>query len=148
VDASGFQGVLAPAGTPPEAVAKLSDALNKALAQPEVRERFAAAGLDVASSSPAEFAAFIRSEIAKWGPRGERSQHQIGLTRGSASQPASGGRVLCEPSQKGCDLVRLQPQSHTFCASLMVNLTGLNSVSLCDPSQKGWRRERPQRHHQ
>ena len=67
VDASGFQGVLAPAGTPPEAVAKLSDALNKALAQPEVRERFAAAGLDVASSSPAEFAAFIRSEIAKWG---------------------------------------------------------------------------------
>ena len=66
VDASGFQGVLAPAGTPPEAVAKLSDALNKALAQPEVRERFAAAGLDVASSSPAEFAAFIRSEIAKW----------------------------------------------------------------------------------
>ena len=67
VDASGFQGVLAPAGTPPEAVAKLSDALNKALAQPEVRERFAAAGLEVASSSPAEFAAFIRSEIAKWG---------------------------------------------------------------------------------
>jgi tripartite-type tricarboxylate transporter receptor subunit TctC len=42
VDASGFQGVLAPAGTPPAAVAKLSDALNKALAQPEVRERFAA----------------------------------------------------------------------------------------------------------
>src|SRR5262245_19664017 len=67
VDASGFQGVLAPAGTPPEAVAKLSDALNKALAQPELKERFAAAGLEVASSSPAEFAAFIRSEIAKWG---------------------------------------------------------------------------------
>ncbi|HTP63708.1 MAG TPA: tripartite tricarboxylate transporter substrate binding protein [Burkholderiales bacterium] len=67
VDASGFQGVLAPAGTPPEAVAKLSDALNKALAQPEVKERFAANGLDVASSSPAEFAAFIHAEIAKWG---------------------------------------------------------------------------------
>lgn len=67
VDASGFQGVLAPAGTPPEAVAKLSQALNAALAQPEVKERFAANGLDVASSTPAEFAAFIRSEIAKWG---------------------------------------------------------------------------------
>jgi len=67
VPAGGFQGVLAPAGTPPEAVAKLSDALNKALAQPELKERFAAAGLEVASSSPAEFAAFIRSEIAKWG---------------------------------------------------------------------------------
>ena len=67
VDASGFQGVLAPAGTPPEAVARLSQALNSALAQPEVKERFAANGLDVASSTPAEFAAFIRSEIAKWG---------------------------------------------------------------------------------
>jgi tripartite-type tricarboxylate transporter receptor subunit TctC len=67
VDASGFQGVLAPAGTPPEAVARLSEAINKALAQPEVRERIAANGLDAATSTPAEFAAFIRSEIAKWG---------------------------------------------------------------------------------
>jgi tripartite-type tricarboxylate transporter receptor subunit TctC len=67
VDASGFQGVLAPAGTPPAAVAKLSEALLKALAQPEVLERFATQGLDAAPSTPAEFAAFIRSEIAKWG---------------------------------------------------------------------------------
>jgi len=58
--------VLAPAGTPPEAVAKLSQALNAALAQPELREKFAAAGLETVSSTPAEFAAFIRSEIAKW----------------------------------------------------------------------------------
>jgi tripartite-type tricarboxylate transporter receptor subunit TctC len=67
VDAGGFQGVLAPAGTPPAAVARLSDALNKALSDPQVRERIAANGLDVAMSTPAEFAAFIRSEIAKWG---------------------------------------------------------------------------------
>ena len=66
VDASGFQGVLAPAGTPPEAVAKLSQALNAALAQPDVKEKFATAGLDTVSSTPAEFAVFIRSEIAKW----------------------------------------------------------------------------------
>ena len=66
VDASGFQGVLAPAGTPPEAVAKLSQALNAALAQPDVKEKFATAGLETVSSTPAEFAAFIRSEIAKW----------------------------------------------------------------------------------
>jgi tripartite-type tricarboxylate transporter receptor subunit TctC len=66
VDASGLQGVLAPAGTPPEAVAKLSQALNAALAQPDVREKFATAGLETVSSTPAEFAAFIRSEIAKW----------------------------------------------------------------------------------
>jgi tripartite-type tricarboxylate transporter receptor subunit TctC len=67
VPAGGFQGVLAPAGTPPEAVAKLSQALNAALAQPEVREKFSAAGLETVSSTPAEFAAFIRAEIAKWG---------------------------------------------------------------------------------
>jgi tripartite-type tricarboxylate transporter receptor subunit TctC len=66
VDAGGFQGVLAPAGTPPAVVAKLSEALLKALAQPEVKERFAQQGLDAAPSTPAEFAAFIRSEIAKW----------------------------------------------------------------------------------
>ncbi|MEK6244680.1 MAG: tripartite tricarboxylate transporter substrate binding protein [Pseudomonadota bacterium] len=67
VDATGFQGVLAPAGTPPAAIARLSDALLKALAQPEVLERFAAQGLDAAPSTPAEFAVFIRNEIAKWG---------------------------------------------------------------------------------
>jgi len=66
VEAGGFQGVLAPAGTPPEAVARLSDALNKALSDPQVKERIAANGLDVAMSSPAEFAVFIRNEIAKW----------------------------------------------------------------------------------
>lgn len=66
VDAIGFQGVLAPAGTPPAAVAKLSEALLKALAQPDVRERFAAQGLDAAPSTPAEFAVFIRAEIDKW----------------------------------------------------------------------------------
>jgi tripartite-type tricarboxylate transporter receptor subunit TctC len=67
VDASGFQGVLAPAGTPPEAVAKLSQALNAALAQPELKEKFANAGLETVSSTPAEFGVFIRNEIAKWG---------------------------------------------------------------------------------
>jgi tripartite-type tricarboxylate transporter receptor subunit TctC len=67
VDASGFQGVLAPAGTPPQAIARLSQALNAALAQPEVKERFSAAGLETVSSTPEEFGAFIRSEIAKWG---------------------------------------------------------------------------------
>ena len=66
VDAGGFQGVLAPAGTPPEAVAKLSQALNAALAQADVKEKFAAAGLETVSSTPAEFAAFIRTEIVKW----------------------------------------------------------------------------------
>ena len=56
-----------PAGTPPAAIAKLSEALLKTLAQPQVRERFAGQGLDVASSTPEQFGAHIRAEIEKWG---------------------------------------------------------------------------------
>jgi tripartite-type tricarboxylate transporter receptor subunit TctC len=66
IDASGWQGIAVPAGTPPEAIAKLSAALAKTIALPEVRERFATQGLDAASSSAEEFAAHIRSEVAKW----------------------------------------------------------------------------------
>jgi tripartite-type tricarboxylate transporter receptor subunit TctC len=66
-DASGWQGVLVPAGTAPAMIAKLSEALVKALAQPEVREKFALQGLDVASSTPEQFGAYIRAEIDKWG---------------------------------------------------------------------------------
>ncbi|MFM9983267.1 MAG: Bug family tripartite tricarboxylate transporter substrate binding protein [Burkholderiales bacterium] len=66
-DASGWQGVLVPAGTPPAAIAKLNEALVKTLALTEVREKFATQGLDAASGTPAEFAAFIRAENEKWG---------------------------------------------------------------------------------
>ena len=43
------------------------DDMHDIAAQPEVKEKFSAAGLDTVSSTPAEFAAFIRAEIAKWG---------------------------------------------------------------------------------
>ena len=66
-DASGWQGILVPVGTPTAAIAKLSEALVKTLALPEVRERFASQGLDVASSTPEQFGAHIRAEIEKWG---------------------------------------------------------------------------------
>ena len=66
-DANGWQGLLVPAGTPPAAVTRLSGALMKTLAQPEVRDRFIDQGLDPAPSTPEQFAAYIRSEIEKWG---------------------------------------------------------------------------------
>jgi tripartite-type tricarboxylate transporter receptor subunit TctC len=66
-EASGWQGLLVPAGTPAAALAKLSSALTKTLVQPEVRERFIEQGLDPAPSTPEQFGAYIRSEIEKWG---------------------------------------------------------------------------------
>ena len=59
-------GLVAPAGTPPEIVAKLYDAIATALARPEVKASLANTGTDVALMNPSEFSRFIQSEIGKW----------------------------------------------------------------------------------
>jgi tripartite-type tricarboxylate transporter receptor subunit TctC len=59
-------GLLAPAGTPAPIVARLSADANKVLARADVRETLGAQGLEVAGSTPEQFAAHIRSEIAKF----------------------------------------------------------------------------------
>jgi tripartite-type tricarboxylate transporter receptor subunit TctC len=61
-----WYGVLAPAGTPREIVERLHVEIAKALRAGDVRERLAADGAEPVGSSPDEFAAFIRAEIAKW----------------------------------------------------------------------------------
>ena len=58
--------LMAPAGTPKEVVQALHDATVKGIAKPEVREKFAAIGTDVAPLGPDELARFIQSEIAAW----------------------------------------------------------------------------------
>ena len=60
-------GILMSAGTPPDIVAKLNAETVKILRLPEVRERFQAMGIEIAGNSPEQFAAFMRSETAKWG---------------------------------------------------------------------------------
>lgn len=60
-------GLLAPAGTPREVVARLSSELGAAVRSADVRERFAAQGADPMSESPEQFGAFIRREIGRWG---------------------------------------------------------------------------------
>jgi tripartite-type tricarboxylate transporter receptor subunit TctC len=58
-----WQSIVAPAGTPPEVVAKLHGSIKKVLSMPDVREKLLAAGIEPATSaSPEEFAAFIRSQ--------------------------------------------------------------------------------------
>jgi tripartite-type tricarboxylate transporter receptor subunit TctC len=65
-DVTTWFGILAPAGTPPAIVARLGDDFRKALATPQMRERLAQMGAEPAPTSPAEFAAFIRAELAKY----------------------------------------------------------------------------------
>jgi tripartite-type tricarboxylate transporter receptor subunit TctC len=60
-------GVVAPAGTPPEIIARLNAALVKTAATPEFRDRLTGQGYDVLSSTPEQMANSIRGEIAKWG---------------------------------------------------------------------------------
>ena len=65
-EVDGWYGVLAPAGTPPDRIRKLSDQLAAILREPEMRERFAKEGREAMGSKPEEFSRFIAAEIAKW----------------------------------------------------------------------------------
>lgn len=61
-----WNGVLAPAGTPPDIVAKLNAALVKVVRSPQLRKRLLASGFEPVGSTPEEFGAHIQAEIAKW----------------------------------------------------------------------------------
>lgn len=64
--AMGWIGVVAPAHTPPDVVAKLNASIVKALADPALRKILIDQAVEPVGSSPSEFAAFIKSETAKW----------------------------------------------------------------------------------
>ncbi len=64
--AQSWVGMLVPAGTPKEIVARLNAEGRKALADPEVRGKLAAQGFEVVGSTPGEFLAFARAESEKW----------------------------------------------------------------------------------
>ena len=60
-------GIVAPAGTPRDILERLNAAARKALASADTRARLAQLGMSNNSSSPEEFDAYIKSEIARWG---------------------------------------------------------------------------------
>jgi tripartite-type tricarboxylate transporter receptor subunit TctC len=62
-----WYGILAPAGTPAEIVARIGAEARKVLAQPEVKAAFVAQGMDPVGDTPAQFAGYMRDESAKWG---------------------------------------------------------------------------------
>jgi len=80
---SGFEcytwnAILAPARTPAPIVAVLSDAINKALADPGVLKRLQDAGVDpTPGGSPEKLAAFMKAELAKWAPIIKASGAQV-----------------------------------------------------------------------
>lgn len=65
-EATGWYGVLVPAGTPKDILAKMHAELVKVLNMEDVKERLASQGGEAVSSSPAQFAAFMREELKKW----------------------------------------------------------------------------------
>lgn len=65
-EVNGWNGLLAPAGTPRRVVAQLYEEISKVLKLPDVRERMAANGLDPVGSTSNQFSALIKAEIVKW----------------------------------------------------------------------------------
>jgi tripartite-type tricarboxylate transporter receptor subunit TctC len=65
-DQSAWHGLFAPAGTPAPIIAKLSAEVVRVLRMPDVEKRFNSQAVDVIASSPEEFAAFIRKDVAKY----------------------------------------------------------------------------------
>lgn len=64
---SGWNGIVVKAGTPPDRIKLLSEHVKRALDAPDVIERIAKLGAEVAPSTPEAFGAFMRTEDKKWG---------------------------------------------------------------------------------
>lgn len=66
VEVLNWQGFIAPAGTPKPIINALNKAANEALKDPQLRELMLSQGNEIGGGSPADFAALIKSEAAKW----------------------------------------------------------------------------------
>jgi tripartite-type tricarboxylate transporter receptor subunit TctC len=66
-DASGWYGIVAPAGTPRAVVTRLNAEIHRSLQTADLRARLDSDGAQPAPGTPEEFAAFIQTEIARWG---------------------------------------------------------------------------------
>jgi tripartite-type tricarboxylate transporter receptor subunit TctC len=73
----GWNGLLAPAGTPPDILAKMYDAIQRAFADPQVKERFEQAGARTRPMSREAFGAFLHSELVKWADAVRKSGAQV-----------------------------------------------------------------------
>jgi len=72
-DLSAWDAIFAPAGTPPAVVERLNAAIQKVLADPELRKQLAARGAEPWAATPAETRAFVAAEVQRWGDAVKRS---------------------------------------------------------------------------
>ena len=68
VEADAWNGLIAPGGTPRELVAKINKDVVAIIKEPAVREKLSAQLMEPVGSSPEEFRALIKNEIARWAP--------------------------------------------------------------------------------
>jgi tripartite-type tricarboxylate transporter receptor subunit TctC len=66
-DMDSWAGLFAPAGTPPEVIARLNAEVRKIIDNPEVKARIASIGFEAFSSTPAQLDAFVKAQLDKWG---------------------------------------------------------------------------------
>ena len=72
-----WQGVFAPAGTPPEIVRRLNTEIVRILKSPEIHDKLIALGAEPVGNSVDEFGAMVKSEVAKWGDVVKRSGARV-----------------------------------------------------------------------
>ena len=72
-----WNALFAPAGTPPEVIAKLNEAAVQAVADPQVQAKLKDVGASVVGSTPEQLAAHVQAELAKWAPVVKASGAQI-----------------------------------------------------------------------
>ncbi|NBT54762.1 MAG: tripartite tricarboxylate transporter substrate binding protein [Betaproteobacteria bacterium] len=65
-EAAQWQGLVAPAGTPQQVVARINADLNRILQMPDVKQRIGGLGVEFALTTPAEFSIDIKADISKW----------------------------------------------------------------------------------
>ena len=66
-EADAWFGIFAPSGTPDAAIERVNGEVNRAVADPAVRQRFETLGCVPAGGSAAAFAAYVRAEVDRWG---------------------------------------------------------------------------------
>ena len=67
MEAGLWYGMLAPKGTPREVIERLNAAINTALRQPDVGQRFTASSIEIVGGTPREFGVYVAAEIKRWG---------------------------------------------------------------------------------